>query len=337
MNQPRWRRMLLTAVCSLAVALPVVRAQSPQQPTLDEVLRRMSQYVVAFGAQASMFVGTETYTQRVEAGGFPITPRHLVSEFAIIKARSGNNWVGYRDVVQVNEKVVVDRQDRLLRLLSADSVEVAQLRQIDDESARYNIGPISRNFNVPTTALFFFDPATIGRFSFEPKGTKELNRVVTWELEFRETVRPTLVRTRAGRDVPCRGLVWVVPGDGTIVRTHLELRNFSDDQRTPTAQPARPQGSIDTYVPGVGTVSTAAPALAPASTDARMESLAVIEVTYRLEQRFGAWLPVKMSETYEGAMPATGGRAPFQGRATGVAEYSGFKRFETSAKIIVPK
>jgi hypothetical protein len=28
---------------------------------------------------------------------------------------------------------------------------------IANESARYNMGPVIRNFNVPTTALFFFD------------------------------------------------------------------------------------------------------------------------------------------------------------------------------------
>ena len=33
-----------------------------------------------------------------------------------------------------------------------------EARRLSDESARFNIGPIVRNFNVPTAALFFFRP-----------------------------------------------------------------------------------------------------------------------------------------------------------------------------------
>ncbi len=68
----------------------------------------------------------------------------------------------------------------------------------------------------------------------------------------------------------------------------------------------------------------------------RLESLAVVEVAYRFDKTIGAWLPLKMSETYEGTMRAQG-LAPFFARSTGVAEYSDFKRFETSARIVTPK
>ena len=291
----------------LAIVLP---PGGQGAPSLDDVVARMSRYVAAYGAQASVFVGIEDYTQRVEdKDGRLYTPRHLVSEFAIVKAGGGDNWIGYRDVVQVNDKPVADRRDRLLALLTSTSVDTGTLKAIADESARYNIGPIARNFNVPTTALFFFHPATIVRFSFERKGTETINGVVTSELEFRETARPTLVRTREGRDVPARGRIWVVPGDGTVLRTRVELRNFAD--RPPTWSTTR--------------------------MNPRIESSAVVEVTYHLDQRAAAWLPVKMSEAYEGPMTAFGGAEPFQGRASGVAEYSAFKRFDTSGRLVLPK
>jgi hypothetical protein len=306
----------------------------------------MSTYVAAYGAQASMFVGTETYAQRLESGLGRGTPRRLLSEFAIVKAPSGGDWVGYRDVIQVDDQPVVDRRDRLLRLLSSESVEAAQLKQIDDESARYNIGPISRNFNVPTTVLFFFGPNTIGRFTFERKGTPTIDGVATWELEFREAVRPTLVRTRSGRDVPCRGRVWVVPSDGTVVRTLVELRNFADERQVESQGGARtdatvPPTSTRSAVGGTQSVPSTAVARPSSTSNDRVESLAQIEVTYRLDQRFGAWLPRKMSELYEGPVDPRLGPGRFAdtytGRSTGVAEYSDFKRFETSAKIVAPK
>jgi hypothetical protein len=67
----------------------------------------------------------------------------------------------------------------------------------------------------------------------------------------------------------------------------------------------------------------------------RLESDATIEVTYRRDERFGMWLPLKMSETYSGAIPRHG-RAPILGEARTIATYSGYKRFETSARIIEP-
>ena len=51
---------------------------------------------------------------------------------------------------------------------------------------------------------------------------------------------------------------------------------------------------------------------------------------------YGEEAPSKMSETYEGALPVGTGQ-PILGRAMTVATYSEFKRFETSAKISVPK
>ena len=224
-------------------------------------------------------------------------PRQLISEFAIIKAENGNDWIGYRDVVQVDEKPVADRRDRLLRLLTSTTVDAARLQDIANESARFNVGPISRNFNVPTTVLFYFLPSTIERFSFERKGTKDLDGVVTWELEFKETARPTLIRTRDDRDVPASGRVWVTPTDGAVVRTRLELRGFADQHRDRDA----PQLNSGPRQPN-------RPSMPQESDERRLESRAVVEVSYRFDRTLGASLPLRMSETYEGPMRSEGMR-----------------------------
>jgi hypothetical protein len=282
------------------------------------VVHRLSRYAAAYGAEASMFVGRESYIQNVEAVGLhPFSRRRLLSEFAIVKAGSDDDWIGYRDVVQVDEQAVTNRRDRLLALLTADAVDASQLKRIADESARYNLGPVSRNFNVPTTALFFFLPVTVDRFVFERKGTKEIDGVVTWELEFREKGRPTLVRTAEGRDAPSSGCLWVRPGDGTLVRSRLELRDFANRQKLPLAQPA-----------GGTAAGRPLPADGP-----RIESVAIADVVYRLDARFGVWLPWKMTETYEGAAESRTGNL-LSSRSSGTAEYSDFRRFATSAKIV---
>jgi hypothetical protein len=314
--------MNATFACALGLIgiLVAARGQAPPQnvPTVDEVVRRMSSYATGYGAEAMMFVGVEHYSQRFESErGNTYAPRRLVSEFAIVKAEGRRDWIGYRDVMQVDDKPVADRPDRLLRLLTSASVDRTKLKEIADESARYNVGPIRRNFNVPTTVLFFFLPATIGQFSFQRKGTKDLDGVLTWELEFKETARPTLIRTADGRDVPASGRVWVTPTDGAVLRTRLELRGFADEYK-------------DRDAPRVWTP------LPRDSETRRMESLAVVDVTYGLNRQVGVWLPLRMSETYEGAMRSAE-MGSFMARATGVAEYSDFKRFETSAKIIISK
>ena len=59
-------------------------------------------------------------------------------------------------------------------------------------------------------------------------------------------------------------------------------------------------------------------------------------MTYKRHDQFGMWLPSKMSELYEGAIPQ-GTRAPFLGQAVTTADYANFKQFTTSVKVSIPK
>ena len=67
-----------------------------------------------------------------------------------------------------------------------------------------------------------------------------------------------------------------------------------------------------------------------------LETLVDIDVTYRRDAASGFWLPARMSEVYEGPIPR-GTKTPVAGRTVGTAQYSDFKRFETSVKIVLPK
>ena len=101
-------------------------------------------------------------------------------------------------------------------------------RRIADEGARYNIGPVSRNFNVPTTTLFFFHAGKPVAVLVPPHGRERIDNVDTVEIDFREERTPTLIMNGRRQDVPASGTLWVNPADGAVVRTRLELGEFDD-------------------------------------------------------------------------------------------------------------
>jgi hypothetical protein len=307
------------------VVLADERVQSAD-PALAEILTKLGAYVARYGEHASAIVAVEEYSQSVSVeGAVPLKPKRLVAEFAIVRAGSG--WTGYRDVVEVNGKPVPERKDRLERLLADMTGSEADLMRIASENAQYNVGPISRNLNVPTAALFFFQPANLSRFTFTVKGTKKIEGVETTELEFKETQRPTLIMRRNGSDVPMSGSLWVVPGDGTVIRTRLRLRNFADAVGMPTQKMPQSQGPINPSVPTGGR-----PTGGGVDTSARdLETNADIEVTFRKLAEMGLWLPAQMTEQYQGPIYLLG--TPTEGRSSTRASYSNYRRFGTGAAI----
>ena len=67
-----------------------------------------------------------------------------------------------------------------------------------------------------------------------------------------------------------------------------------------------------------------------------LESYAEMEVTYHQDQTLSMWLPVRMTEEYQGPISRLN-RAPVQGTARATAVYSDYKSFETAARIVEPK
>ncbi len=292
-----------------------LHAQPETAPSLEGVLRRMGAYVAGYGQQASLIVAVERYTQRAFAAGLTISPRSLVAEFAVVKAPADEGWTGYRDVVEVDGRPIPDRAGRLLKLFAGPSPSADLLRRIDRENARFNVGPISRNINVPTVALYFLHPARQPRFVFKKIGEKDLDGIATWEISFEETARPTIIRRRTGDNVPVDGIVWVMPGNGTVVKTRLRARGFADGTGTETRATQGLEAMVTAMHSPVG----------------RIESLAEIDVTYRRHDDLGLWLPWKMSELYEGPLRGE------LGRAESIATYSDFKRFTTDVRLRDPK
>lgn len=253
------RRSLLIAALLLLGDGGVTGA--PGEPSLKDVLRRMGEYVQSYGEKASIVVGTERYTQDTRGSAdLSAATRFLVSDFAIVRADALSDWLGFRDVIEVDGKRLGDHDERLAHVLMASQGRYDEARRLSDESARFNIGSIQRNFNEPTAVLFYFSPKNQDRFKFSrrPIGDDGL-----WEIAFAEHSRATIIRTPEGEPVPSAGSVWVKPADGTIVRTLLKVAMIP----MRNARGQRGSGQVD--------------------------------VTYRRIEALDMWLPWTMTESFE--------------------------------------
>jgi len=166
-------RGAVRAFASVAAGVHLTFAASAQTPTLDEVLARAGRYVTEFERQLSGIVAEEQYVQEVirfgRGPGRLVNPMRITlrSDLLLVRGRPAAVWVQFRDVFEVDGSSVRDRAERLTELFAANPPSRdAQIRKILAESARYNIGDIERNINVPLLALQFLEPANQPRFRF---------------------------------------------------------------------------------------------------------------------------------------------------------------------------
>jgi hypothetical protein len=72
----------------------------------------------------------------------------------LVKFTQDEPWIPFRDVISVDGKPVGDREARLEQCSSSPAAEARQnASRITDEGARYNLGAMVRNVNVPVLGL----------------------------------------------------------------------------------------------------------------------------------------------------------------------------------------
>jgi hypothetical protein len=302
----------LVLAAGLGAARPVPGPQQPPQQVLD----RVAEYVERYGADMSLVIGIEHYAQTERETN---VVRTLVSEIALVKV--DGDWLGYRDVMEVDGKPITDRSTRLRTLfLASPATAIEQGRRIADESARYNLGGVLRNFNMPTMALLFLQKSNRHRFRFSHSATEARIGSASWKFEFEEVARPTIIRTSAGKPMPVKGHVWVLPEKGTVVETEMAIEATSMVLVTNSRASAGQPGQAGEFKP--------------------VPSRARITVSYIRDRWLDLMVPAEMREEYERVGLArrpgdtyTDATLRTECRAT----YTDFKRFETSAALKLPK
>jgi hypothetical protein len=229
--------------------------------SLEALTSRAAAYIKDYESRLSSVVAEERYDQLVQyytsslggarvVGGSGLWTRHrkLVSDYLLVKVPGMDGWQPFRDVLEVDDQPVRDRENRLMDLfVHAAPQAIEQAGRIATESARYNIGEITRNINVPTLALVFMGDANRFRFDLALEGTRKFSGVEARGLVFKERQHPTLIRTAGENDLASSGLLWVDPDSGRVFET--VLRTDDGNLASEITVTYRPDERMGVWVP----------------------------------------------------------------------------------------
>jgi hypothetical protein len=231
----------VAATCLIAIVTVTDTLVAQDAVDLASLLLRTRAYLVDYETQLTGVVAEEHYDQWVEAGrtGTGVvtgrvrerarsvqgpTKRSLVSDFLMTRWPGEGAWFGFRDVLLVDGAPVRDREERLLTLFIHNPSDVlARADLIAAESARYNIGAVERNINVPTQALDFLHPRHSSRFSFRKTGEESLDGRTLWRIAYEEREQPYLIKTPSGRGIRATGVAWIDEATAAVFQTQLDL------------------------------------------------------------------------------------------------------------------
>jgi len=212
--------VLLISACLCAAVASAQR--------VDDILVRAGTFVHDTSQRLSGVIADETYEQEVFVS-FPdsrlgprIARRAMRSEALFIWLPAANQWMFVRNVVAVDGREVAESGDRLDRLFNSGVDAAAYLRQLQEENARFDIGPVTRTFGDPTFALRFLDASAQRRFAFDRFGTEVVAGVRATMLTYRERRRPFVIKVN-GMDAQSVGRMWIDPVDGVVLRTNLRV------------------------------------------------------------------------------------------------------------------
>jgi hypothetical protein len=243
----RARRALALLTLTTVGAVPLRAADS--QP-LVRLLQDAGAYVRSFEDHFALVISDEDYRQHATGQYYPAPRnRRTQSEMLFFWMPDAGTWLTVRNVQTADGRTVVDSQNRLQRVLGDNDAErLTRLRRLLDESARFNLGAIVRNFNYPTLVLSYLDPSVQSRFVFTVEGRERVNGVDAWKIAYEERARPTVIQ-QDGADRESRGAIWMTDRDGIVVRTRLELRLPLRETISAIEVDYRRDAKLDMWVP----------------------------------------------------------------------------------------
>ncbi len=224
-------------------------AQPPSTGCADTnaVVQRAVAFVHQLGQDLGGVIADEAYTQELVGavdeslqptpppitivGNIRVTPsapmtkrsgerRTLESSFLFVRLPAEETWLGFRDVQKVNGRRVGDASART-PLAVAGETSLERWRRLSADSARYNVGTITRTLNVPTFALIVLHASNTSRFAFAAAPDAAAPASGVCVVSFQETASPTIVRGALGADMPSSGTIRIDAATGRVAQTEL--------------------------------------------------------------------------------------------------------------------
>ena len=237
----RGPRALIVMVWAVAVAMP--RAQTP---AAADILRKAGEYLADYEKQFAAVVSEEHYEQTTTRrnGVFINARRRELKSDVILISSAEASWLTFRDVFEVDGRSVRDRDQRLQKLfLETPSQAMVQAKRIMNESARYNVGSLQRNVNVPTMALTYLRLDHQARSAFTMGGGEKISGTGTRVFSFKEHAAPTVIRS-GSQDLPAAGRFWIDPATGRVVKSELTVQGAISKTRISVTYASQPKLSI---------------------------------------------------------------------------------------------
>jgi VWFA-related protein len=258
-----------------ALALP---PPPPEPVGVDpgDMADRLADYAELFEREISAVVAEERYVQVIhpwrgvpsgvkgepalgwrepgapeKKGGPVIARRQLVSDVVMVQLVDGQ-WLSYRDVAEVDGDPVRGRTDRVRELLLTKGADRAdQFRRINHESARYNLGDLRRDMNLPTVTLSLLRRPNHPRFQFKRDKDETIGGRPCRVLTYTEKQVPTLLGTPRGGNIFIYGRVWLDQADGRVRRTELRFERRANEGRSYIRVDFQPYQDLPILVPAV--------------------------------------------------------------------------------------
>jgi hypothetical protein len=239
----------------LAAALTV----DATAPDVAPLIERAAAHVARFVADSAVLLAREHYEQEAvtRTGAATLFPharagatterRTLESDVAVVQLQDDRIWLLARDILAVDGRPLEERQRIRIPTLhpatSADALDA--FRTVAQQGARFNIGGVRRDLNVPTVALWFLSDRMRPHFTFSEAGAEPVDGRPCVRVRYVERARPYLLHAE-GRPARVEGRFWIEEDSGAVLRTELVLPS------PPGATPGRALITVDyAYAAGV--------------------------------------------------------------------------------------
>lgn len=207
---------------------------SISQSVLEVLLGRTAEYLAIYQTEIGVVVSEEQYVQRQVPDALGARVRRLRSDVAVLN-QSVAGWIVYRDVYEVDGKLIRGHDDRVTSLFSnPNSTSLETAKRVTQESARYNLdGPgvqIGRTINTPFSALRFLLRENQPRSEFTLAGNRTIDGHKTLIIRFKERGKPRIIGTID--DAPAIGEFAVDPAAGSVRWTELTIETSNGSAST---------------------------------------------------------------------------------------------------------